>query len=510
MTVEDSLLNNIPNEKLPQEQEKEKRPASPSTGIGLLRAAFAITNDTQPDAFPAQARSMSSTAPLESAAPPAAELLPLSPSKDEGNKVRTAEPSANQGKACTNVEENVDPNTEAMRTETDADSVKVKANHAGKTAPCATVEKNTQPSIQRVKPPPTAKGPPGNSAETLQKMADSILATMGNKQSNEPVLRGSTPRLPPNSWYDKTQRVDSPDETWMLLDGLRVRMEMLPGGLVIERDTNLTDLAVLMSEMQNGEVEASEEVSQSQASQKHAEVLADASRLSELVEAVESEYWRWCMDADAPPVDTVAKQQVHDWLVHTGEKAVVLTQLRELGARRCIGTGNPSVDVPGDRPPCRKFLQYGLYKSRVRRCPTCSKESKRLVALCATEAVRCSLADAAVASSEGDAKKSPKITFSEGPPSSIEVQARELAWAPYAGVPNTYFRAYVLPSDLEIAKENGTPVMVNWLDGDRRCRSVPARDVVMADHPWASDLKSANSANWSNESQRLVSTAAGH
>lgn len=273
-------------------------------------------------------------------------------------------------------------------------------------------------------------------------------------------------------------------------------------------------------------MEASDEVSQSQASSKHAEILTKVSGLSDLVEAVESEYWRWCTDADATPLDMVAKQQVYDWLVGTGEKAVVLVQLRELGARRCLGTSDPSTGVVADGLPCRRFLQYGLYKSKVLRCPACNKESKRLVALSATDTVQRSLAEVtrleevtlppqggdcpgAADSTEVPPELPSSVTFSEAPPSSIQTEARELAWALYAACPNTYFRAHVLPSDLEIAKENGTPVMVSWLDGDRRYRSVPTKDVTMMDHPLASEAKLANAALWCNDSQRLLPRNAG-
>jgi hypothetical protein len=279
-------------------------------------------------------------------------------------------------------------------------------------------------------------------------------------------------------------------------------MEMLPGGLVVERDTNLADLAVLMAEMQNGEAEASEQNPQSQAYLKHAEILTKVTQLTELVEDVETEYWRWCNDADALPFDMVAKQQVQDWLSDSGEKPVALAQIWELGARRCIGPGNPMVSAErGSKEGCRRFLQYGLYKSKVRRCPACSKESKRLVALCASEAVQSSASDTAAACRSEEGRL---VTLDEAPPSSIPVEARETCFALYSGCPNTYFRAFLLPSDLAVASENGTTVMVSWIDGDRRNRAVPTNEVIMMDSPKASDVKSAQAAHWDNETQRLV------
>jgi len=468
--------------------------AASLSGIHLFLAALGITNSSQEDAQ-VQVHEEVSDIPYVAPAsdPPSRVPSPLTEANENDSRTapRAAEPAAAKG---ANVEENKDPNTEA-----DFDSVKAKANTTGKMVDT----ENVKPAL---KAPATVKEPLASATEALQNMAASVLGSMSTKGPSEQGHRGSSPRLPPNSWYDKS--VVSPEETWLRLDGLRVRMEMLPGGLVIERDTNITELSTIMADIQSGHVEVSEEVSQSQAYMKHAEILVKVSRLSELVEAVESEYWRWCTDPDAAPLDMVAKGQVHDWLVGTGEKAVILTQLRDLGARRCLGPGNPSAGLLCDGEPCRKFLQYGLYKAKVRRCPTCSKESKRLTAISATEAVRCSIEGAG---EEAVARTGAAVTFTEAPASSIPVEARELAWAQYGGCPNTYFRGYVLPSDYEIAKENGTPAMVSWLDGDRRYRSVPTDDVIMMDHQWAFEVRTANAAYWNKDQHCLMprSSAAG-
>lgn len=461
----------------PQPQNPEKAPASEDvaasrglTGAALLRAAMSLTLTSQADAAPAQVRAVSSNTQV---APTSDTPSPLSPSNGKNLEGRSTKPSAAQCKTGPDVEENQDPNTAV-------DIAKEAANK---------VEASSTACQQKS----AIKAPP-KSAEIQQ----NATATVASDQQG---TRSTSPRRPPNCWYDKS--VLSPEETWIRMDGLRVRMEMLPGGLVVERDQNITDVAALMAEMQNGQTEASSQVLQSQAYKNHADILAKLARLSELVEAVEAEYWRWCKDQEAPPLDMVAKQQVHDWLVTTGEKAVILSQLRDLGARRCLGTVNSWSSEPEESRPCGRFLQYGLYKQQVRRCPACSKEWKRLVAHCASEALRCSHLDAEGVTSE-EPGRSRTVSFSEMPPPSIDVEARELAWAVYAACPGTYFRAWVLPSDLEIAKESGNPVNVSWLDGDRRHRSVATKDVIMMEHPSAADVKGSNAATWCKETQSLM------
>lgn len=320
---------------------------------------------------------------------------------------------------------------------------------------------------------------------------------------SEKTMWGSSARLPVRAAFEKQAQ---PEETWLRLDALRVRMEMLPGGLVIERDTSITELAALISQMQQGTVETSEQVALGYTTSKHAEILAQILRISDVVDSVETKYWQWCVDMDAAPLDALAKQQVHDWLVQDGEKQAVLAQLREIGTRRCLGTSGLQHDSTASKGSCcRKFLQYGLYKANVRRCPACIKEVKRLVALSATQAVRESLAQTADSSSPP--ARQGEVVISEGAPTLFGVEAREIAFALYAGCPGTYLRAHVLPSDLEFAKANGSSVTVNWVDGDRRNRSVPTSHVFMLDHPAAYDVRFANSARWSKDAQRLVPNA---
>jgi hypothetical protein len=291
------------------------------------------------------------------------------------------------------------------------------------------------------------------------------------------------------------------EETWLRLDSLRVRMEMLPGGLVIERDTNITKLQSLMALMQSCDFESSEQVHY-----RHAEIRSQIVWLTDLVEQVEMSYWQWCVDAAALPVDMPAKQQVHDWLMPEGEKEAVLDQMYEVGARRCPGPSSISEETAsnGDRT-CKKFLQYGLYKSKVRRCPACIKKSKQMTALSATQNVRQSLLAAMRprASSCGARRRS--VLISEVVPAFIPVESRQMAFALYAGSsPNTYYPAYVLPSDLELAKANDVHVTVHWADGDRRHRSVQTEDVVLMDQPEASEVRFCEAAQWSDELQRLI------
>lgn len=340
-------------------------------------------------------------------------------------------------------------------------------------------------------------GPPSLEKETQPQPPPAVKVPSAAEKS----LWGSSARLPVRVAFEKQAQ---PDETWLRLDALRVRMEMLPGGLVVERDSSITELSGLMSQMQQGAVEAPEQAPLAHAYSKHAEILAQILRLSDIVETVELKYWQWCVDMDAAPLDPLAKQQVHDWLVQDGEKQAVLQQLREIGTRRCLGTsGLQHEGLAGKGSTCRKFLQYGLYKANVRRCPACIKEVKRLIAMSATQLPRESLAE----QFNSTPSRQNKVVISECAPTFIGVEAREHAFALYAGCQGTYLRAFVLPSDLEFAKANGVSVTVNWVDGDRRNRSVPTSHVFLLDHPAAADVRFANSARWSKETQRLVSNA---
>lgn len=408
---------------------------------------------------------------------------------DAGELVQSDECAIDMEDCASNLEENSDPNVNAALDD----------------------KKGAEADVMKLAPKGKTNLPAANDAQTLQGLAAGVLATIGGKEPSEQCMRGSVARIgPPNSWFSNSlaKKVDDislakkVEDTWLTLDALRVRMEMLPGGLVIERDTNISDVAALMAVLQNGDLDVSDQVTQAEATAKHGDMLTKVVKLSELAESVEAEYLRWSKDPVAFPVDMTAKQQVYDWLVPTtGEKPFILGQIQELGARRCMGLGNPALALPSSERPCRRFIQYGLYKAKVRRCPTCSKDSKRLVAVCATEAVRCSMLD--VPQQEECVKT---VTIQDSPPASIPVEARELAFALFAPCPNTYFRALLLPSDLEIAKENGTPVMVSWLDGDRRNRSVPTKEVFMLDDPRASDVAFANAAHWNEESRSLLPT----
>lgn len=362
------------------------------------------------------------------------------------------------------------------------------------------VEENKDPNLTancealdgKAKSALTAKNNKASDANTLQVLAAGVVSSMGNAAESQ-----FAPRPPLAA---RSPAVAAIEDAWVRLDELRVRMEMLPGGLVIERDTSISDVAAMMNELQS-------ETACEQMLGWQAETTSKIMQITTIVDAVEAEYWRWCADADAFPIDIMAKQQVYDWLVTAGEREVALTQLRSLGARRCIGSASSPL-ASGGRA-CPKFLQYGLYKANVKRCPACAKESKRLVAISASQAVRQSLADVSTAGQiSGASGKTKCLAFNDSLPATIPVESRELAFAVYAGCPNTYFRAFVLPSDLEIARETGSPVTVSWLDGDRKHRLVPTNTVVMMDHPSASDVRFANSAHWNEDAQRLVAGTA--
>merc|ERR1712072_1605051 len=86
----------------------------------------------------------------------------------------------------------------------------------------------------------------------------------------------------------------------------------------------------------------------------------------------------------------------------------------------------------------------------------------------------------------------------------MEVEARELAFALYAAEMNTYYRCFVLPSDVDFGREGGTPVTVTWLDGDQRHRQVTPLEVILLTDPWAQDAVEANVAHWDNSIGRLM------
>jgi hypothetical protein len=464
----------------------EDSTAKPEASCPAKPEVCPTSNDRQPEARPASVSIPRFVSSGEVARPKTPS--PLSPSEG-GRPTRTEEPVVVQSTRCPDVEENKDPNTTVMLNGAawmDADTASSQKSKMGKTPPLSTrAGTGTNASSENVEPATKARPPP------LVVSADTELSQ-----------RGSSPRFQQNRGFDKS--VASPEEIWLRLDSLRVMMDMLPGGLVIERDTNLSELIGLMAEMQSIAMD------KPGVQAKHAQIFGKIQRISDLVESVEAEYWKWCKDTDAFPQDNVAKQQVYDWLVPTGEKVIILSQLQDLGARHCPGPSMAQLpdQQPAERPPCNKFLQYGLYKSKVQRCPACGKESKKLVAECATRMVKNSPVEVADTTFEivADVKM---VNFIDAPPTSIAVEAREVSFAKYAGCPNTYFRAFVLPSDLEIAKERGNPVMVSWLDGDRKHRSVPTSDVFLTDHPFASEVNSCNAAEWCTDAERLVARSTG-
>jgi len=84
------------------------------------------------------------------------------------------------------------------------------------------------------------------------------------KDPSERSLRGSSPRFPPNSWASKTAKAPNSttaqETVWLKLDSLRVRCEMLPGGLVRERDDCLKQAQELITEIQRDAVSGCTEV----------------------------------------------------------------------------------------------------------------------------------------------------------------------------------------------------------------------------------------------------------
>jgi len=271
------------------------------------------------------------------------------------------------------------------------------------------------------------------------------------------------------------------EETWVLIDGFRVRVEMLPGGLLPERDTIFEELNFLLSGLQNWEPGGEAWHSMPSFLQ-----LSEMVRFSERVREIEDHYLRWAEDANAAPFDDASKQRVCDWLGSDGEKDFALENLRAAGARRCKG----GEAEPGST--CQKLLRYEMYKSNLQRCPLCKKPSKKAKAASANLRVGREPAQPP-APVEGRRRPGYENTLTL-----IEVEARELAFAVYCGEMNTYYRALVLPSDIEFGREMNTPVTVAWVDGDQRFRQVPPLEVILLTDPWAQAAAAANVAHWDN------------
>lgn len=289
------------------------------------------------------------------------------------------------------------------------------------------------------------------------------------------------------------------EETWTLIDGFRVRLEMLPGGLLPERDQVFEELNFLLGGLQNWEPcgEAWHDMPSFLQ-------LSEMVRFSTRVQDIETHYLTWAEDKNAAPFDDASKQHVCDWLSAEGEKDQALEQLRNSGARRCKGA-EAEADA---KNPCRKLLRHELYKGNAQRCPLCKRPSKRAMALSANK----KLAGSEVA---------PLLEGTEEPPVApeagrrrvqvearfitvAEVEARELAFAVYGGEMNTYYRALVLPSDVAFGREAKTPVTVSWIDFDQSHRNVPPFEVILLDDPWARDVREANAAHWDNSIGRLM------
>jgi len=295
------------------------------------------------------------------------------------------------------------------------------------------------------------------------------------------------------------------EETWVLIDGFRVRVEMLPGGLLPERDTIFEELNFLLSGLQNWEPGSDAGHSMPSFLQL-SEMVSFSSRVQEL----EAHYQKWAEDKEQAPFDDASKQRVCDWLGEEGEKDHALESLRSAGARRCKG---PEAEHGGT---CRKLLRHELYKRNAQRCPLCKKPSKRAMAADANQ--KLARAEVAGLMSEGSAEEAaPKaeekerslrslrrLVFEERFVGNMEVEARETAFALFVGEPNTYYRCLVLPSDVEYHKEMKTPATVTWLDVDNSNRGVNPFEIVFLGDDWAQEVQEATVAHWENSAAKLM------
>lgn len=288
------------------------------------------------------------------------------------------------------------------------------------------------------------------------------------------------------------------EETWVLLDSLRVRVEMLPGGLLQERDTVFEELNFLLSGLQTWQPGLEH-------SMPSFLQLSEMVRLSERTRDLESVYLEWAQDADAAPHDEASKQRVCDWLGANGEKDIAIEYIRNAGARRCTG---PEED-PGCG--CGKWLRTELYKGAMQHCLQCKRPSKRAVAAAANR----QLASEEIAgmysgigpavSSTGDIRMPRRrVSFEDRFIGVVEVEARELAFALFLPENNSYYPALVLPSDVDFGREVGEPVMVTWLDGDNNHRLVPATEVILFREPFAEAVRESTVAHWDNRVSALL------
>jgi len=295
------------------------------------------------------------------------------------------------------------------------------------------------------------------------------------------------------------------NETWVLLDGFRVRVEMLPGGLLPERDKVFEELNFLLSGLETWSP-AGQDGSMPSFLQ-----LSEMVRFSERVKQLEDIYMAWASDEEAPPQDDASKQRVRDWLGPSGEKDVALDILRSSGARRCKGPD------PEGGVGCLKLLRFELYKCCIQRCPTCKQAMKQAVVatgnqkLTSTEgSVKAESAvvdTGAFAGYEGafiDARKKKQVAIQDRFIGVIEVEAREKAFALFLAEINSYYPALVLPSDLEFCRVHDEPVTVSWMDGDTNHREVPPTEVILLTEWQAEDVVNATVSHWDNRVGKLL------
>jgi hypothetical protein len=288
------------------------------------------------------------------------------------------------------------------------------------------------------------------------------------------------------------------NETWVLLDGFRVRVEMLPGGLLPERDSIFEELNFLLSGLQTWVPDGREGTMPSFLQ------ISEMVRFSERVKQLEATYMAWAEDENAPPLDEASKQRVRDWLGIHGEKEIALETLRSCGARRCQGCQGPDQSTE-----CRKLLRFELYRCGVQRCLQCKQQSKQAVAAVANashDTQSPSGPSAAVARTGSSSSQADKrqLRIEDQYIGVIEVEARELAFALFVAEMNSYYPALVLPSDLAFSREHNQLVTVNWMDGDTEHRQVPPTEVFLLDEWQAAEVRGSTVAHWDNRLGMLM------
>lgn len=308
----------------------------------------------------------------------------------------------------------------------------------------------------------------------------------------------------------------SSGQMWVLLECLRVRTERIPVGLVQQRDEVLNTLQKAQADLLTREEEGIQPCSSVPSPCPPTNVSA----LAETVKEFEVTCMDWAQDPESAPKDSGAKQYVRDWFA---EKDMVVEEIQSIGARRCAGAEANS------QTGCHRFLPYALYKTGVSRCPTCMRSLRAAVAALANRCLQDERAECqdpqetghsceakeeiesplvAGVGCSGTAVLEKHVSFDDTAEWKIECE-QKLAFAIYAGMPNIYYLALVLPTDVVEAKATGGSLMVTWLDGDSDHRSVPADEVIFLDSPLAAEVRNEATAFWDVDVARLAPHATG-